>query len=127
MTDNIFYIFFSVVVILSIIIVYSRRGENKVKHVKKTEPIKDICQEKPESSIKNLNKSVSDKNLFEDLYEESLVFGSTDYFKLDSKIIRQFKEALKSLQFKLSNSYGMILQIAIPYFINWLIHKKRGD
>jgi hypothetical protein len=38
-----------------------------------------------------------------------------------------FKEALKSLQFKLSSSYGMILQIAIPYFINWLIHKKRGD
>ena len=96
MTDNIFYIFFSVVVILSIIIVYSRRGENKVKHVKKTEPIKDICQEKPESSIKNLNKSVSDKDLLEDLYEESLVFGSTDYFKLENKIIRQFKEALKS-------------------------------
>ena len=96
MTDNIFYIFFSVVVILSIIIVYSRRGENKVKHVKNTEPIKDICQEKPESSIKNLNKSVSDKDLLEDLYEESLVFGSTDYFKLENKIIRQFKEALKS-------------------------------
>ena len=38
-----------------------------------------------------------------------------------------FKEALKSLQFKLSSSYGMILQIAIPYFINWLIHKKRGN
>tara|TARA_B110000503_G_scaffold115188_1_gene173350 strand:- start:228 stop:1436 length:1209 start_codon:yes stop_codon:yes gene_type:complete len=57
---------------------------------------KDIYQEKPESSIKNLNKSVSDKNLFEDLYEESLVFGSTDYFKLENKIIRQFKEALKS-------------------------------
>jgi Family of unknown function (DUF6327) len=38
-----------------------------------------------------------------------------------------FEEALKSLQFKLSNSYGMILQIATPYFINWLIHKKRGD
>ena len=97
MTDNIFYIFFSVVVILSIIIVYSRRGENKVKHVKKTEPIKDICQEKPESSIKNLNKSVSDKDLLEDLYEEeSLAFGGTDYFKLDSKIIKQFKEALRS-------------------------------
>ena len=97
MTDNIFYIFFSVVVILSIIIVYSRRGENKVKNVKKTEPIKDICQEKPESSIKNLNKSVSDKDLLEDLYEEeSLAFGGTDYFKLDSKIIKQFKEALRS-------------------------------
>jgi hypothetical protein len=38
-----------------------------------------------------------------------------------------FKEALKSIQFKLSNSYGKILQIAIPYLINWLIHKKRGD
>lgn len=96
MTDNIFYIFFFVVVILSIIIVYSRKEENKVKHAKKTEPIKDIYQEKPESSIKNLNKSVSDKDLLEDLYEESLVFGSTDYFKLENKIIRQFKEALKS-------------------------------
>ena len=76
---------------------YSRKEENKVKHAKKTEPIKDIYQEKPESSIKNLNKSVSDKNLLEDLYEEeSLAFGSTDYFKLNSKIIKQFKEALRS-------------------------------
>lgn len=38
-----------------------------------------------------------------------------------------FREALDSLKSKLSNSYGMILQIAIPYLINWLIHKKRGD
>jgi hypothetical protein len=38
-----------------------------------------------------------------------------------------FREALASLQLKLSNSYGMILQIAIPYIINWLINKKRGD
>jgi hypothetical protein len=93
MTDNIFYIFFFVVVILSIIIVYLK---NKVKHAKKTEPIKDIYQEKPESSINNSTKSVSDKDVFEDLYEESIVFGSTDYFKLDNKIIKQFKEALKS-------------------------------
>ena len=48
------------------------------------------------SSIKNLNKSVSEKDLLEDLYEESLVFGSTDYFKLNNKIIKQFKEALRS-------------------------------
>jgi hypothetical protein len=38
-----------------------------------------------------------------------------------------FREALASLKYKLSNSYGMILQIAIPYLINWLIYKKRGD
>jgi len=38
-----------------------------------------------------------------------------------------FQEALASLQLRLSNSYGMILQIAIPYLINWLINKKRGD
>lgn len=38
-----------------------------------------------------------------------------------------FREVLESLKLKLSNSYGMILQIAIPYLINWLIHKKRGD
>ena len=38
-----------------------------------------------------------------------------------------FREVLASLKLKLSNSYGMILQIAIPYLINWLIHKKRGD
>ena len=38
-----------------------------------------------------------------------------------------FQEVLASLKFKLSNSYGMILQIVIPYLINWLIHKKRGD
>mgnify|MGYP003452600827 CR=1 FL=1 len=38
-----------------------------------------------------------------------------------------FHEALASLKLKLSNSYGMILQIAIPYLINWLINKKRGD
>ena len=38
-----------------------------------------------------------------------------------------FREALASLKCKFSNSYGMILQIVIPYFINWLIHKKRGD
>lgn len=38
-----------------------------------------------------------------------------------------FQEAIASLQLKLSNSYGMILQIAIPYLINWLINKKRGD
>ena len=38
-----------------------------------------------------------------------------------------FREALATLKCKLSNSYGMILQIAIPYLINWLIHKKRGD
>ncbi|MEY4432868.1 MAG: hypothetical protein RLZZ44_998 [Bacteroidota bacterium] len=37
-----------------------------------------------------------------------------------------FQEALASLQSKFSSSYGMILQIAIPYVINWLIHKKRG-
>ncbi|MBP6041104.1 MAG: hypothetical protein KA509_04785 [Flavobacterium sp.] len=37
-----------------------------------------------------------------------------------------FREVLASLKLKLSNSYGMILQIAIPYLINWLIHKKRG-
>jgi len=38
-----------------------------------------------------------------------------------------FREVLASLKLKLSNSYGMILQIVIPYLINWLIHKKRGD
>lgn len=38
-----------------------------------------------------------------------------------------FREALASLRLKLSNSYVMILQIAIPYLINWLINKKRGD
>jgi len=38
-----------------------------------------------------------------------------------------FREALASLRLKLSNSYGMILQIAIPYIINWFINKKRGD
>lgn len=38
-----------------------------------------------------------------------------------------FREAIASLKLKLSNSYGMILQIAIPYLINWLINKKRGD
>lgn len=38
-----------------------------------------------------------------------------------------FREALASLKYKLSNSYGMILQIAIQYLINRLIHKKRGD
>jgi hypothetical protein len=38
-----------------------------------------------------------------------------------------FQEVLASLKCKLSNSYGMILQIAIQHFINWLIHKKRGD
>lgn len=38
-----------------------------------------------------------------------------------------FREALAALKLKLSNSYGMILQIAIPYLINWLINKKRGD
>lgn len=37
-----------------------------------------------------------------------------------------FREVLASLKLKLSNSYGMILQIAIPYLINWFIHKKRG-
>ena len=37
-----------------------------------------------------------------------------------------FHEAIVALKLKLSNSYGMILQIAIPYLINWLIHKKRG-
>jgi hypothetical protein len=38
-----------------------------------------------------------------------------------------FQEALASIKLKLSSSYGMILQIAIPYLINWLINKKRGD
>ena len=38
-----------------------------------------------------------------------------------------FQEVLASFKCKLSNSYGMILQIVIPYLINWLIHKKRGD
>ena len=38
-----------------------------------------------------------------------------------------FYDVLASLKLKLFNSYGMILQIAIPYLINWLIHKKRGD
>jgi hypothetical protein len=38
-----------------------------------------------------------------------------------------FHEAIVALKLKLSNSYGMILQIAIPYLINWLINKKRGD
>jgi hypothetical protein len=38
-----------------------------------------------------------------------------------------FQEVLASLKCKLSNSYGMFLQIVIPYLINWLIHNKRGD
>jgi hypothetical protein len=38
-----------------------------------------------------------------------------------------FHEAIVALKLKLSNSYGMILQIAIPYLINWFINKKRGD
>jgi hypothetical protein len=38
-----------------------------------------------------------------------------------------FREALDSIKTTLSNSYVSILQLAIPYIINWLIHKKRGD
>jgi hypothetical protein len=56
------------------------------------------------------------------------------YILLNTKKVKEslepenlFREVLASLKLKLSNSYGMILQIAIPYLINWLIHKKRGD
>jgi hypothetical protein len=38
-----------------------------------------------------------------------------------------FQEALDSCKVLLSNSYSTILQIAIPYLINWFIHKKRGE
>jgi hypothetical protein len=38
-----------------------------------------------------------------------------------------FREALVSFKNILTNSYGMLLQIAIPYLINWLINKKRSD
>ncbi len=36
-------------------------------------------------------------------------------------------EALDSCKSIISSSYGTILQIAIPYVINWLINKKRGN
>ena len=49
-----------------------------------------------EKSIEDLAKTINDRDLLEDLYKESLVFGSLDYFKLDNKIIKKFKEALKS-------------------------------
>lgn len=38
-----------------------------------------------------------------------------------------FQEALASCKTIFSNSYVRILQLAIPYAINWLIHKKRGN
>jgi Family of unknown function (DUF6327) len=36
-------------------------------------------------------------------------------------------EALDSCKSIISSSYSTILQIAIPYVINWLINKKRGN
>jgi hypothetical protein len=36
-------------------------------------------------------------------------------------------EALDSCKSIISSSYATILQIAIPYAINWLINKKRGN
>ena len=49
-----------------------------------------------EKSIEDLTNTINDIDLLNDLYEESLVFGSLDYFKLDNKIIKKFKETLKS-------------------------------
>ena len=37
------------------------------------------------------------------------------------------QEALNSCKTIFSNSYMTILQIAIPYVINWLSNKKRGN
>lgn len=59
MTDNIFYIFFSVVVILSIIIVYSRRGENKPLQSDKESP-SPIKSKRVSKEVKN------DDNLLQD-------------------------------------------------------------
>lgn len=36
-------------------------------------------------------------------------------------------EALDSCKNSISSSYATILQIAIPYLINWIINKKRGN
>ena len=61
MTDNIFYIFFSVVVILSIIIVYSRRGENKPSQKVKESPT-PIQIKKSSNEVKNDNNLLQDSN-----------------------------------------------------------------
>lgn len=36
-------------------------------------------------------------------------------------------EALDSCKNSVSSSYAKILQLAIPYVIDWLINKKRGN
>jgi len=53
-----------------------------------------------------------------------LDFEKTKESLLPKNIIKGFFRDYKSI---LSNSSGMILNIAIPLIINWLTKRKRGD
>jgi predicted nucleotidyltransferase len=78
------------------------------------------------SSYDQINADLEMLKLEKEIYLQHILLN-IDKTKESLQPENLFREALASLQLKLSNSYGMILQIAIPYIINWLINKKRGD
>jgi len=85
MTDNIFYIFFSVVVILSIIIVYSRRGENKPSQSDKESP-SPIKSKRVSKEVKNDDNLLQDSdNEMHDFFMNKLedVLGEIQSEELD--------------------------------------------
>jgi hypothetical protein len=72
------------------------------------------------SSYDQINADLAMLKLEREIHLQYILLNTDIYKKVKESLEPEnlFREVLASLKLKLSNSYGMILQIVIPYLIN---------
>ena len=78
------------------------------------------------SSYDQINADLEILKLEKEIHKQHILL-SVEKTKETLQPENLFQEVLTSCKTVFSNSYVRILQLAIPYVIDWLIHKKRGN
>lgn len=78
------------------------------------------------SSYDQINADLEILKLEKEIHKQHILL-SVEKTKETLQPENLFQEVLTSYKKVFSNSYVRILQLAIPYVIDWLIHKKRGN
>ena len=78
------------------------------------------------SSFAQIEQDLKILNLENEICKQKLVLS---FQKVKENLSPNFivDKFLSSFQMFFSNSYGTILQIAVPYIIKWFIKRKRGN
>ena len=78
------------------------------------------------SSYSEIDRELEILKLEKEVHLQKLLLG-IEKTKEDFSTQNIIKEVLGYSKAALTNSYVKILQAVIPYLINWIINRKRGD